>query len=105
MQITIVILRLPTSLKFLWLARDDVKSRWQLANYCGSLSILTGYPTISVNVRGKKLVSAQTSRHLNNIIQSLRECIVIVYGFWIVRKVFSLCLFVHLMLMIRYDDH
>ena len=98
-------LRLPTSSKFLWLAQDDVKSGWQLANYCGSLGIFTGYAAISENVQGTKLVRTQTSRHLNNIIQSLRECIVIVYGFWIVRKAFSLGLFVHLRLMIRYDDH
>jgi hypothetical protein len=58
-----------------------------------------------MNVRGAKLVPTQTSRHINNITQSLRDCTVIVYEFWIVRKAFSLCLFVHLMLMIRYDDH
>jgi len=82
-----------------------VKSGWQLANYCGSLRILTGYPAIPENVRGTKLVPTQTSRHLNNIIQSLRDRTVIVYGFWIVRKAFALCLSIHLTLMIRYDDH
>jgi hypothetical protein len=98
-------LRLPTSFEFLWLARDNVKSGWQLANYCGSLGIFTGYAAISENVRGTKLVPTQTSRHLNNTIQSLRDCTVIVDGFWILRKAFLLCLFVRLMLMIRYDDH
>jgi hypothetical protein len=82
-----------------------VKSGWQLANYCGSLGIFTGYAAISENVRGTKLVPTQTSRHLNNTIQSLRDCTVIVDGFWILRKAFLLCLFVRLMLMIRYDDH